>query len=98
MLEIDRATVVISATLSVGFGIAIGWALRGRGRTTAANAVKKAVSSDVRFSYVFGHVLFFLNQCISLSDTIIFIGACTDCSSNYKIIDHAYFRIDLADK
>ena len=47
MLELDRATLMISTTLSIGLGIAIGWALRGR--TSAAKALKKAFWEDVSF-------------------------------------------------
>ena len=47
MLEFDRATLMISTTLSIGLGIAIGWALRGR--TSAAKALKKAFWEDVSF-------------------------------------------------
>lgn len=51
MLEVDRATVMISTTLSIGLGIAIGWALRGR--TSAAKAIKKTLLEDVSFLYFF---------------------------------------------
>ncbi|KAK7087957.1 peptidyl-tRNA hydrolase 2, mitochondrial-like [Littorina saxatilis] len=45
MLEVDRATVMVSATLSVGLGIAIGWTLRGRAST--AKTLKKGLLEDL---------------------------------------------------
>ncbi|XP_076452510.1 peptidyl-tRNA hydrolase 2, mitochondrial-like [Babylonia areolata] len=45
MLEVDRATLMVSATLSVGLGIAIGWALRGR--AISGKLIKKGMVKDL---------------------------------------------------
>ncbi|KAL8559884.1 hypothetical protein ACOMHN_016930 [Nucella lapillus] len=44
MMEIDRASLMVSATLSVGLGVAIGWILRGR---AVSGKITKGVIKDL---------------------------------------------------